>query len=236
MIYNIKELLFTGLKQRKAYFGDTQYQKMIETALSLVFTYRYVVLYPIAIIEGPIIAILSGSLAANHQLNFFSALFIIVFGDITGDSFYYCLGRFGRQRLISRWGHLIGLNSSRVAKLDKYYESHAARSLILGKLAFSFEIPVLISAGIARYSYPKFIILMALGALPKTLVLMTIGFVFGFSLETAKRDISNAGRLSLTVVGLIIAYLIIKWFSRRRLKAVHGYSASGRKNRSQLNK
>src|SRR5262249_14736772 len=124
---------------------------MLTTLIAWLLAYRYLVLFPIAVIEGPIIAIVAGSLAANNQLNFMGAYLIIIAGDLVGDSFYYLLGRYSRTRTIRFWGHRIGLAEEHARKVDQHFEKHAGKTLFLGKLAFSLEIPVIISAGLARY-------------------------------------------------------------------------------------
>jgi membrane protein DedA with SNARE-associated domain len=182
---------------------------MLEGAIGWVFALRYVGLYPITVIEGPLITILAGSLAASNQLNFVLAYVIIIAGDLTSDTLYYSIGRFGRDTFIKKKGKYIGLSEERLLKVDRHFLHHAGRTLILGKLAFSVEAPFMVAAGMARYSYSRFIAIMLIGALPKSLALMLIGYFFGFSLTTAKHDLVLAARFvvaALFIIGLI--YLV----------------------------
>lgn len=190
---------------------------MLTTLLGWLLTYRYIVLFPIAIIEGPIIAVVAGSLAANDQLNFFLAYFIIVAGDLVGDSMYYMLGRFGRNKSLHIFGRRIGLAKEHTRKVDLHFEKHAGKTLFLGKLAFSLEIPVILSAGIAHYPYPQFIKYMTAGVLPKTFGLMLVGYFFGFSIAGAKHDLAYASRASLAALLVLVGIIVAVRISRKKL-------------------
>lgn len=200
---------------------------MLTTLLGWLLTYRYLMLFPIAVIEGPIIAIVAGSLAATGQFNFFFAYFIIIAGDLTGDSIYYALGRYGRSKIVQRWGHRIGLTEARAQKVDNHFDKHADKTLILGKLAFSLEVPVIFSAGLARYPYRRFLGYMTLGAMPKTLSLMLLGYFFGFSIAGAQHSLRYATIGSLAALVILGCLIIIVRFSRRKLM-----SQAARNNRS----
>ena len=192
---------------------------MLTALATWLLAYKYIVLFPIAIVEGPIITIVAGSFAANGQIDFALAYAIIIAGDLTGDSLYYAIGRYGRKNFIDRWGHYIGLTPKRLKRVDQHFLNHAGKTLVLGKLAFSFEIPFIVSAGLARYSYPRFLFYMLCGALPKTLGLMLVGYFFGYSLANARRDLTFAAHVSATVIATIVVLLGTHFLLRHYSKA-----------------
>jgi membrane protein DedA with SNARE-associated domain len=50
--------------------------------------YKYFVLFPIMVVEGPIITIIAGFLVSLGHLNGLAAYAVLVAGDVTGDSIY----------------------------------------------------------------------------------------------------------------------------------------------------
>ena len=192
---------------------------MLTAFLTWLLAYKYIVLFPVAVIEGPIIAIICGSLAAAGQFNFVIAYAVTIAGDLTGDSLYYALGRYGRAKLLHRWGHYIGLTEERASKVDRHFGQHASKTLILGKLAFSLEIPVIFSAGLARYPYARFLEYMTVGALPKTLGLMLLGYFFGFSIAGAQHSLRYASLGSIAALVVLGGMIVTIRFSRRKLAA-----------------
>lgn len=198
------------------------------TLLHWLIAYKYAILVPVVFIEGPIATIIAGSLAASGQLNFGLAYLLIVTSDVSADSMYYSLGRFGRKAFVNRWGHRLGLPPERMEKFGAHFDNHAARTLILGKLAFSFEIPFLLTAGMLRVPYLRFLAYITIAALPKSLGLMLIGYFFGFSLTKLSHDVTFISHFvfmlgSLIVVVIAAHVALSRWARRSNSKTGKAY-------------
>ena len=50
---------------------------------------------PVAIVEGPVVAVIAGALSAAGILDWPWALLMLVLGDLIGDCIYYAIGRYG---------------------------------------------------------------------------------------------------------------------------------------------
>ena len=87
---------------------------------------------------------------------------------------YYELGYYGRQRLINRWGHFLGITLERVERLEKHFEKHSGKTLIIGKLSHGVGAVVLVAAGIARVPFRKFIWDNFIHSLPKSLLFYSL--------------------------------------------------------------
>ena len=77
----------------------------LEHFIALLLQYKYFFLFPIAIIEGPIISILAGVLIARGVMDPWVSYTLLVLGDLIGDGFYYAIGRFGGRPVLNKWGH-----------------------------------------------------------------------------------------------------------------------------------
>ena len=51
--------------------------------------YKYLALFPLTRVEGPIITVIMGFFSSLGYINFFFAYAIIVVGDLVGDAFHY---------------------------------------------------------------------------------------------------------------------------------------------------
>jgi len=69
--------------------------------------YKYLVLYPIMVFEGPIITIIAGFFVSIGHLNGPAVFMVLIVGDVTGDSLYYTIGRWGKGLTLTRLGRLI---------------------------------------------------------------------------------------------------------------------------------
>jgi len=139
----------------------------------------YALLFPIAIIEGPIITVVAGFLAADQVVNFFLVYLIVVAGDVTGDCFYYCIGRFGGKKFFDRWGRYFGITTERIASMEKHFSKHSGKTILISKITHGIGPAILIAAGASHVTFKKFFIFSALGALPMSLIFLSIGYFFG---------------------------------------------------------
>ena len=72
------------------------------SVLALLIQYKYLILFPIIVIEGPFATIVSGFLVSLGIFNVFIAYPIIILGDLASDSIFYFVGRFG-SKSINKW-------------------------------------------------------------------------------------------------------------------------------------
>lgn len=179
--------------------------------------YKYAIIIPVTAIEGPIISIISGFLFRLGYLNFWLALCALVAGDIIGDVFYYCLGRFGSRKLISRYGKYVNLTPENMAKVEKKFRQHENKTLLLSKMTngLGFALAVLILAGYLKIDFKKFILLNLIGGFVWSAFLLMIGYFFGHLYET----IDVAFRDSFLVGGLIAVIALVYGFRKFTQKA-----------------
>jgi len=186
---------------------------VLQQIILLLTAYKYLFLFPIAVIEGPIITVIAGFLSSLGILNIFIAYAIVVAGDIVGDSMHYAFGYYGGQGFVKRWGRFLGITSERVEQLEKHFEKHAGKTLIIGKLSQVVGAVVLVAAGIARVPFRKFIWYNFIATLPKSLILLLIGYYSGESY------VKISSYLDYTAIGTVVAAVIfiVIYFMMRRL-------------------
>ena len=188
------------------------------TVISWLATYRYAILFPLVIIEGPIVTILVGFMASLGQFNIVICYPLIVVGDIIGDVFMYLQGRWGGKPAILKWGYHFGIKPEVIVRLEEHFKHHPGKTLIFGKISHFFGGPVLIAAGMARMKLSKFLWFNFLATLPKSLVLLLIGFYFGEAYVKLDKFLTFAGLAAGLLVALCaVAYFIIAKVSKKYL-------------------
>ncbi len=152
----------------------------------LLLSFRYFILFPLVVIEGPIITVIAGFFISLGQLDFYLTYLLVVAGDLAGDSLYYLLGRFGKTGFLSRWGRFIGLNQERITGIERHFNDHGGKTMFIGKLSHGIGAAFLVAAGLGRMPYPKFVWYNFLATAVKSLVLIAIGYYFGHALTRIK--------------------------------------------------
>jgi membrane-associated protein len=178
--------------------------------------YKYFVLFPIMVVEGPIITIIAGFLVSLGHLDVLATYAVLVVGDVTGDSIYYAIGRWSKGPVFGRWGRFLGLTEKRMKGLETYFHHHKAKTLIIGKWSHAVGAPVLAAAGLARVPYGQFLAINFLATLPKTLLLLLIGFYFGRSYPRIATylDYTAIAMIALACF-LAVLYVVMKMISKK---------------------
>ncbi len=177
--------------------------------LSILIQYRYILLFPIAVFEGPIITMFAGLLVSLGYMNFWVAYAILVAGDVTGDVLYYALGRWGREGFVSKWGHYFGLYPERVERVEKHFEENGVRTLIIGKFTHAAGTVFLVAAGMAKMPLWRFIWVNFLGTLVKSMALMLVGYYFGQAIGSINSFLEFITYLTaaLVIVAAMVAFV-----------------------------
>lgn len=196
-------------------------QITVDDVLRFIEVYKYLILFPLTIIEGTIVTVIAGFLASLGILNIFAVIALAILADLTGDTIYYSIGRIGREKLIEKWGHLVGLSISSVRALEKRYEHHAAKMLFVGKFAFGLEVISLVVAGVARVPYRKFIAYVFMPTVPKYTFYALLGYFFGSAYVTIGNILHDLVlAVPVFLVLLIGGFFVYRLFKPKVLKRI----------------
>ncbi|MCL5017050.1 MAG: DedA family protein [Patescibacteria group bacterium] len=185
----------------------------LNNVTDLLIEYKYLILFPITVVEGPIITIIAGFMASLGYLSAPLVFAVAVAGDLSGDCLYYAIGRWGRVGFINRWGKYIGLNEGRIEHLEKYFKDHSGKTLAVGKLLHGIGTIFLSAAGAAEMPFFKFFWINFLATLPKSFILMIIGFYFGQA-ATRINSIFEWVALITFGVGILVAIIYFLYFRK----------------------
>jgi len=212
--------------------------------------YGYAALLPLAIIEGPAVTVFAAFLGAQGVLDVVGVYAIVVLGDLVGDVLYYAVGRFAAarwaaKRTTAEWGaedrsatepgatgrwptqpksgrtsRWMASVRRRVEVLAPRIRTRAGAMLLFGKLTHSAGIAVLLAAGAAHVHLRRFLAFNLLGTLPKSLVLVLLGYWFGRLYDSSQSDLRIA-----SVLGFLLAGSALLMAARHLLNAPDGQGA-----------
>ena len=187
-----------------------------DTIVHLLEQYGYLFLFLIAVVEGPIITIIGAFLASQGYFNIVAVYLIVSGGDLFGDLIYYAIGRIGRTGALAGLRQWLGMTGEHFEQLERYIEKHGVKILFFAKYTQTGFL-ALPASGAARMPIGKFLWYNTLGTLPKSLVLVLIGYFFGYAYNSIN---GYFGKISLLFFGVLLlggAYLVL----RRYLPAFH---------------
>lgn len=184
--------------------------------VALITTWKYFFVFVAAIIEGPIVTVISGFLSAQGIMNIFFVYLVVVAGDLTADSLYYLLGRWGKRSAINKWGKYIGLSMNKIYALEKHFAKHGGKTVIFGKLAHGIGVVALAAAGASKMPYGKFLLFSFFGVMPQSLIFVLIGYYFGHGYKRIGEYFDYYAIFAFIVVAaLTTIYFMIRKYSQR---------------------
>lgn len=181
-----------------------------DVVIAILINYGYFFLFPIAVLEGPIISVIAGFLALQGYFNVAVVYIVIVIADLTGDFMYYAIGRFAKKSLLDKWGHYLGLHTERLSAIEKHFEMKGGKTLLFGKLTHSVGFMILLAAGVVKMPVKKFFWYNFLATLPKSLFFISIGYFFGYAYNQVNSYIEKISLLIFVVIILAVGYVMLR--------------------------
>jgi membrane protein DedA with SNARE-associated domain len=180
--------------------------------VDLLFKYSYAILFPIALFEGPFIAVIAGFMVAINFMSFWPAYLILVSANVVGDVAYYLAGKFIPYKKLIKYLSYIKVTEQKMEKIKNMYLNDRRKAIIFGKVAHGVGAIFLIAAGILGIPFKYYIKTGMAIELPKALLLLAIGYYFGTSVASLTKavDYSVIIFIIITVVLLIIYFYMKK--------------------------
>lgn len=182
----------------------------MENILDLLYQYKYLILFPLAIVEGPILAVIAGFLCTGGFLNFFIVYPIIVLGDIIGDSLCYMLGRWGVPEFMKRFARLFGLRHEDIYRVRAYFDSNPNKTISLSKITLGIGFAGIYLAGNARIPYFRFIRICLITSALQYVVYLGIGLLFGNAYKQISHYLNFFAAFTIVTALAIILIFVVK--------------------------
>ena len=142
--------------------------------IQLLLTYKYVILIPLAIIEGPIVSVIAGFLTTQGIFNLLLVFLVMVAGDIIGDGIFYFIGYKGEK-----FFHYFKINEEKIEKAKIYFQENHKKAIALSKVMWGIGTAGLIAAGALHVSYKRYFKTCALYSLGQSFIMIALGIFFG---------------------------------------------------------
>lgn len=137
-------------------------------------TYRYIILVPLSIIEGPIVTVACGFLVTLKVFNPILVYIIMILGDIVGDGLIYYIGYSGKRFL-----KYFKVTETKLEKAKTYFNENHHKAIMMSKLIHGIGFTGLVAAGAIHVPYKKYFKTCAIISAIQSLAMLLIGIFFG---------------------------------------------------------
>jgi membrane protein DedA with SNARE-associated domain len=182
---------------------------------------------------GETTLIAASYLAATGDLSLPLVIGSAILGSVVGDSIGYAVGRKGRRRFLDRYGRYVRISPETLARADRYFVRHGAKTVLLGRFFPLLRILAGPLAGTAKMPYHRFLAANFFGAFIWATTMGIFAFFFG---KPVAAFLSSLGVWGLVAIA---AFLLARFAFKRWLQTVEKRRAarkcSDRRSRSPRN-
>jgi len=184
-------------------------------------THDYLVYIAIAVIacaEGPWISLILGVVLRLGFLYFWPIYLALMFGDLVGDVIWYYIGKRYGHSFITKHGHRFNITEEAVSRLTRLFHKHKHFVLFLSKISngMGFALVTLMTAGMIKIPFGRYILVNAVGQLVWTGFLIGTGFFFSNLYVTVDNVL---GKISITAGIIVIAFLGFRYYKYLKNKS-----------------
>lgn len=182
----------------------------LEQIVHLLTTYKYFILFPLSVVEGPVLAVIAGWLCTTGYLEPLACYPVIVAGDVIGDSLCYLLGRWGTSPRVNGLRRLLGIHERKIVQVRAYFDSHPFRTISLSKIALGIGVAGIFMAGNAKIPYGKFLGICLVTSAVQYVFYLGIGLLFGAAYVQIDHYLNAIASACIVAAIASVVFLIIK--------------------------
>jgi membrane protein DedA with SNARE-associated domain len=160
-------------------------------------------------VPGETILLIAGYFASTGEFNIVLVMLIAAAGAVIGDNIGFAIGHhFGRNVLL-RVGRFFFLTPQRFEHMENYFERHGNKTILVARFITGLRVFAALLAGASRkMPWRVFFAYNVAGAVLWSVVITTLGYLFGQSLPLLIKWVGRSGTIILIAV---IVIGIVAW-------------------------
>lgn len=174
-------------------------------------------------IPSELILTFGGFMTTYTNMNIWIVILFATIGSVTGAIVLYGVGRLlpteKMERLIGRWGHVLGLKKEDVKRTEGWFIRRGTATVFFCRFIPIVRSLISIPAGMAHMRRDTFLLYTTFGTAIWNVVLVYLGAVAGAGWESIAQYMDIYSYIALAVLAIIIIGLVI-WFKKRRKAGV----------------
>jgi membrane protein DedA with SNARE-associated domain len=167
-------------------------------------------------LPGETILLIAGYFASIGKFHLGLVMLIAATGAVVGDNIGFAIGHHYGRDVLLRVGRFFFLTPKRFAHMENYFERHGNKTILVARFITGLRVFAALLAGASKMPWRVFIVFNVAGAVLWSVVITTLGYLFGQSLPLLIKWVGRSGTILL--IGAIVAGLVV-WRVRNHRKS-----------------
>jgi membrane protein DedA with SNARE-associated domain len=170
-------------------------------------------------VPGETILLIAGYFASTGQFNIALVMLIAATGAIIGDNIGFAIGHHYGRNVLLRVGRFFFLTPKRFEHMESYFKRHGNKTILVARFITGLRVFAALLAGASKMPWRLFFIYNVAGAILWSVVITTLGYLFGQSLPLLIKWVGRSGTIILIAVVVIG---IVVWRVQKHRKSKQG--------------
>ena len=164
-------------------------------------------------VPGETILLVAGYFASTGEFNLALVMIIAASGAVVGDNIGFAIGHHYGRSFLLRVGRFFFLTPKRLEHMESYFERHGNKTILVARFITGLRVFAALLAGASRkMPWRVFVLYNMAGAVLWSVVITTLGYLFGASLPILVKWVGRSGTI-LLIAAIVIG--VIVWRVRR---------------------
>ncbi len=165
-------------------------------------------------IPGETILLVGGYFASTGEFNLVLVMAIAAIGAIVGDNIGFAVGHHYGRGFLLRIGKYVLLTPERFAHLENYFKIYGNKTILVARFITGLRVFAALLAGASQMRWRVFLVYNVAGAVLWSVVITTLGYVFGQSLPLLLKWVGRSGTI-LLIAAIVIGAVSWRIYRRR---------------------
>jgi membrane protein DedA with SNARE-associated domain len=167
-------------------------------------------------VPGETILLIAGYFASTGKFHLGLVMLTAATGAVIGDNIGFAIGHHYGRNVLLRVGRFFFLTPKRFAHMESYFERHGNKTVLVARFITGLRVFAALLAGASKMPWRVFVVFNVAGALLWSVVITTLGYLFGQSLPLLVKWVGRSGTI-LLISAIVIG--IVVWRGRRHRRS-----------------
>jgi membrane protein DedA with SNARE-associated domain len=166
-------------------------------------------------VPGETILLVAGYFASTGVFRAPLVMLIAATGAVIGDNIGFAIGHHYGRGFLLKVGRFFFLTPKRLEHMESYFARHGNKTILVARFITGLRVFAALLAGASKMPWRIFVVYNVAGAILWSVVITTLGYLFGQSLPLLVKWVGRSGTIIL-IAAVVIA--IVVWRVRKHRK------------------